>query len=138
MSLLESITVILRLILKPIVLLSLLVILTGGSVARFYAYREPAALPSLLLHLSLAILLAAASYRSLYKKYKSNTRFELELVVLLLILLQLGLGSLLGIYRLGLIDLGGLTAELAATGTHFLVSLLVLTTAIIASIKEES
>lgn len=130
-----SVRLAIRVALNPVVLLSFLTLLTGGSTARFYAYQEPGALPSLVVHLSLALALALVAYIDLYKRYKGGSDHGSEALLLLLVLAQLGLGSLLGVYRLGLIDLGGRVEVFIATGAHFLISLLVFMVAVITSVR---
>jgi len=110
---------------NPALLLLLATILLGGASARFYAYREPGALPTALLHLALATVVYLIILRTAYQRLKTGETAKNLVELLVIFSTQLGLGAFLGIYRLGIIDIG-LLGELAATGLHFLLALVTL------------
>ncbi len=110
---------------KSGLLLVLAIILLGGASARFYAYREPNALFIALVHLSLALVAYLIILRIVYQRLKTGNTPKNLIELLVIFSIQLGVGALLGIYRLGIVDIGKL-GEFSVTGLHFLLALITL------------
>jgi len=106
-------------------ILTLIAILVGGATSRFYAYREPSALTLLITHLTIALIAYGVIIYKLYQYYRSQRGKPVLMTPFTLFSIQLGLGTLLALYRLGFFTLD-LMGELSFTGLHFLIALILL------------
>jgi len=101
--------------LSALVALGIVTVLSGGLAARSYAYRESLTPIIILTHIGLAAVLGLAYvYRG-----------RLDKAVLSLFALQLVLGLLMSLQRLGLMALDEVFVT-AMSGLHFLLALLIL------------
>ena len=101
--------------LSALVALGIVTVLSGGLAARSYAYRESLTPIIILTHIGLAAVLGLAYvYRG-----------RLDKAVMSLFALQLVLGLLMSLQRLGLMALDEVFVT-AMSGLHFLLALLIL------------
>ena len=109
----------------PILLLILVIILLGGAAARFYAYREATAFPTALIHVTLALAAYCVLIYMVYQRIKVGKLSRRLTELFIIFSLQLGVGTVLGFYRLELFDIGRF-GEVSIAGLHFLLALVTL------------